>query len=123
VFADFDAVREDGDGLLEVPIDPDSTLGQEWTVIVDAPGFGACLIAWETDEGDRGDLERRFEALWTLDPRTVRHASHAAAGLVAHADPDRGERVQELLQDRPTALEHPTSALTALTNRMVEYLD
>lgn len=124
VFADFAEVHQAAGGPLEVPIDPDSTLGQEWTVIVDAPGFGACLIAWEESAGgDPDDLERRFEALWTLDPRTVRHASRAAAGLVAHADPVRGAEVRALLEDRPTSREHPTSALTALTNRMVEYLD
>ena len=43
----------------------------------------------------------------------------------AGEDQDVGEveRLEELLTDRPLALEEPAPALTALTNRMVAYLE
>jgi len=127
VFADFDAVAKPTDGPAEIPIGVDTALGQEWAVIVDAPGYAACLIAWEqpgvTEPGGADDLSRRFEALWTLDPVVTRRAAEAGAALVAREDPELGARMAALLVDRPLAFESPPAALTALTNRLVGYLD
>ena len=78
----------------EVPIAPEDALGNEWAVVIDAPGYAACLLAWETPESQRDDhlpdLERRFEALWTLDPRVVRRAALVGAALAARAGAERG---------------------------------
>jgi DICT domain-containing protein len=126
-FADFPAVAG-GDGApYELPITSEDALGNEWAVIVDAPGYAACLLAWETPESQRDDdvpeAERRFEALWTLDPQTVRRAALVGAALARRSAPEVGERMERLLEDRPLALESPAPALTALTNRIVSYLD
>ena len=71
VFADFADARRPLDGPAEIPIDPADALGNEWAVIVDAPGFAACLLAWEQPGPDgarrpgrprpafRGDLDAR----------------------------------------------------------------
>jgi len=127
VFADFPSVGHPAGGPVELPIRRDEPLGNEWAVVVDAPGYAACLLAWEhpggPPPGGEHDRERRFEALWTLDPRTVRAVSEAAARLAARADPAFGARVAELLADRPLAFEQPVPALTALTTRMVAYLE
>lgn len=126
VFADFDEMREGAGGLLEIPLERGGALEDEWVLVVDAPGFAACLLAWERPgdpESEDGDLERRFESLWTLDPVTVRSASRAGAAIVARSDARRGEELEEMLAERPLALERPTPALTGLTNRVVEYLD
>ena len=41
-----------------------------------------------------------------------------------HLDtPEHGEPVETLLRDRPLAMEVPAPALTALTNRLVAYLE
>ena len=127
VFADFDAVREPPGQPAEVPIAPEDVLGNEWAVVIDAPGYAACLLAWETPESQRDDhlpdVERRFEALWTLDPRVVRRAALVGAALAARAGAHVGERLEAVLRDRPLAFEAPASALTALTNRIVADLD
>jgi MerR family transcriptional regulator, light-induced transcriptional regulator len=126
VFADFPGgLRHPEGGPAEIPIAPDDALGNEWAVIVDAPGYAACLLAWEQPgEGRAGaDSERRFEALWTIDPEATRRAGQVAARLAGRADPAFGERLSELLSDRPLALDEPAPALTALTNRMVAYMD
>ena len=102
-------------------------LANEWAVIVDAPGYAACLLAWEQPgaiepEGpDDGD--RRFEAIWTIDPRATRRAAQVAARLAGSVDAGYGRRLEELLADRPLAMEEPAPALTALTNRMLAYLE
>jgi MerR family transcriptional regulator, light-induced transcriptional regulator len=63
-----------------------------------------------------------FEAVWTTDPAVVRSAALVAAGLAARVVP-QAARLPALMRERPPALEAPSPALTALTNRMVGYLD
>jgi DICT domain-containing protein len=127
VFADFERVRERPGHPTEVPISPADPLGNEWAVVIDAPGYAVCLLAWETPESQRDDhlpdRERRFEALWTLDPRVVRRAALVGAALAARAGAEAGARLEEVLRDRPLAFEAPAPGLTSLTNRIVGYLD
>jgi DICT domain-containing protein len=128
VFADFaGGVRHPVGAPAEIPIGEDDALGNEWAVIIDAPGYAACLLAWEqpglSEPGGPDDRDRRFEAIWTIDPEATRRAAQVAARLAGRADPVFGEHLQELLTDRPLALEEPAPALTALTNRMVAYLE
>jgi MerR family transcriptional regulator, light-induced transcriptional regulator len=123
-FADF-AEPGGGDGEpVRLPIAADDALGNEWAVIVDAPGFAASLVAWEQPgTGGGAERERRFEAIWTLDPEAARRACRTAARMAAAIDPATGERLDALLADRPLALEQPVPALTALANRVVGYLE
>jgi DICT domain-containing protein len=127
VFADFDEVTQREGRPTRIPISPDDALGNEWAVIVDAPGYAACLLAWETPESQRDahlpDRDRRFEALWTLDPHVARRAALVAAAIAGRVEPELGARLEAMLRDRPLAFDAPASGLTALTNRIVGYLD
>ncbi len=127
VFADFDGVAKPPGRPVEVPISADDAIGNEWAVVVDAPGYAACLLAWEQPRRDDGadlvDADRRFEAAWTLDPEVVRQAAKVSCALVRRADPELAAGYEELIADRPLAMETPAPALTALTNRMLAYLD
>ena len=79
-------------------------------------GLGAARAS--PSPATRDDLDRRFEAIWTLDPVATRRAAVVAARLAERADAGlRRERLEALLEDRPLALEEPAPALTALTNR------
>jgi MerR family transcriptional regulator, light-induced transcriptional regulator len=124
-FADFVAIRRTGDGPVELPVDRSDALGNEWALIVDAPGFAASLVGWEqpqTSDGDR-DADRRFEAIWTLDPQTTRRAALIAARMAGEVDAGLGAELEAGLADRPLAFEQPVPALTALVNRAVAYLE
>jgi MerR family transcriptional regulator, light-induced transcriptional regulator len=127
VFADFPEVHVGDREPAELPIPPDASLGHEWAVVIDAPGFAACLVAWETPESerDRGrpDAQREFESLWTMDPAAVRHAAHAGAMSAGQASPSVRDRLERLLAERPLAFDSPAPGLTALTNRMLGYLE
>jgi DICT domain-containing protein len=128
VFADFaDGPRHPAGAPAEIPIAVDDVLRNEWAVVVDAPGYAACLLAWEhpglTEPGGTDDRERLFETIWTIDAEATRRAAQVAARLAGRADPVFGARLEELLADRPLALEQPAPALAALTNRMVAYLE
>ena len=126
-FADFGQIGHPAGGPVEIPIASEDRLGNEWAVIVDAPGYAACLLAWEmpgiTAPGSSDDLTRRFEAIWTLDPRAVRKAATVAARLAGRADPELGDTLERLLGDRPLARDEPAPTLTALTNRMMAYME
>ena len=125
VFADFAEARVPEDGPIEVPVGPQDALANEWAVIIDAPGYAACLLGWEHPATGKttADGERRFEAIWTLDPRATRRAAQVAVGLAAREVPEEGGRVAAMLADRPLAIEEPAPSLTALTNRLVAYLE
>jgi DNA-binding transcriptional MerR regulator len=122
VFARFPRLRvEADDEPVEIPVEPADALGHEWAVVVDAPGFAACLVGWETPNGSSG--ERVFEAVWTMDSAVVRQAVQVGALLAGRTCPVAGDRLQTLLVDRPLAVERPAAGLTALSNRIVGYLD
>jgi DICT domain-containing protein len=124
VFADFDELSREPGRVAQIPIDLDDAIGNEWAVIVDAPGYGACLLAWEhpRQEGIPDD-RRRFEAIWSVHPRAVRRAAEVAARLAGQADEDYGAELEDLLRDRPLSMETPVPSLTALTNRAIAYMD
>jgi DICT domain-containing protein len=124
VFADFPGVRDEPGEPLEIPIGAADALGSEWVVVVDAPGFSACLLGWEPPRReDEPEADRAFEAVWTIDPHVTREAALVAARLVGRVDPANGARLEALLSDRPLATDQPSPALTALTNRMIAYVE
>ena len=127
VFADFPTYVQEPGRAVEVPIDLDDAIGNEWAVIVDAPGYAACLLGWEQPSSVEpfgpDDARRSFEAIWTIHPRAVRRAAEVAARLAAHANREYGAMLAALLEDRPLATEAPAPALTALTNRAIGYLE
>lgn len=106
-------------GPVEAPFAPDDPLAREWAVICDGPAYTACLIARERPADD----ERRFEALWTVDPGAVRDASRIAAALAARSVPRRMEEIADVLAEAPSL---PSGAdldrVTALTGRMIAYV-
>jgi DICT domain-containing protein len=126
VFADFPRLAMGAAAPCEVPLETDDALGNEWAVVVDAPGYSACLLAWEQPRSARKavpDREREFEAIWTLDPRVVRRAAQVGAALARRADDALGDHMDALLDERPLAMEQPAPSLTSVTNRIVGYLD
>ncbi|MEH3053579.1 MAG: MerR family transcriptional regulator [Patulibacter minatonensis] len=122
VFADFPDVSGEAGQPVRVPIAPTDALGNEWAVVVDAPGYAACLLAWERPNRPAGG-ERMFEAVLSMDPLAVRRAVQVASALAGRRDAQLGARLDGLVDGRALATEPPASALTALTGRMVAYLD
>jgi DICT domain-containing protein len=123
VFADF-ATAAGGDGEpTQVPVPAGAPLRREWMLVCEAPDYPVCLAGWEIP-GRQGadDASRRFEALWTLDPRPVREAARACAWLAESFSPGLG-----LLSRLPAEPAPPVSAdlqrATGLLTRMASYLD
>jgi DNA-binding transcriptional MerR regulator len=123
VFADFDTPTGGGGKPWQVPVPAGAPLRREWMVVCDARDYPACVAGWELPGQNRAsDADRRFEALWTLDPRPVRDAARACARLAESFSPGLN-----LLSQLPSEPAPPVSAdlqrATGLLTRMTAYLD
>ena len=109
---------------VEVALPPKAPLNREWIVVCDAPDLPACLAAVEQPgQGDTRGPRRLFEAVWTVDPRVVRHASRVAAALADSYRP--GWRITELtgLEEEAPVASADLRRASDLLNRMIVYLD
>ncbi len=125
VFADFPEARvpDDERAPIELPIDRGDPFGREWSLICDAPDYGAFLAAWERPgQDDVPDRARRFETVWSVEPSLVREASRIAAGFVERADAGLLRRVLPRLRDTPPPSGDELRLVGALTNRMIGYV-
>jgi DICT domain-containing protein len=123
VFADFAETRTPPGAPAELPINRSDPLGREWSLICDAPGYAAFLAAWERPgQDDVPDLERRFETVWSVEPRLVREAARIAAGLVERTEPALLDPIVERLRHTPPPSADELRLVGALTNRMVAYV-
>ena len=123
VLADFDKPRTPKHAPIELPIHREDPLGREWSLICDAPEYAAFLSAWERPGQDGvPDLERRFETIWSVEPRLVREASRIAAGFVERTRPDLLGPIVDRLRDTPPPSGEELRLVGALTNRMVAYV-
>ncbi|MDX6628563.1 MAG: MerR family transcriptional regulator, light-induced transcriptional regulator [Gaiellales bacterium] len=123
VFADFPEPRTPEHAPVELPIEREDPLGREWSLICDAPQYAAFLSAWERPGQDGvPDLDRRFETIWSVEPRLVREAARIAAGFVERSRPDLLDPIVERLRHTPPPSGEELRLVGALTNRMVAYV-
>jgi DICT domain-containing protein len=125
VFSDSAAGLEARAGQpVQVDLPPEAALNREWVLVCDAPDLPACLAAVERPgQEELPDAQRRFEAVWSVDHRVVRHASRTAAALADEVRPDwRSTELPELDQEAPAASSDLGRA-TGLLNRMMGYFD
>lgn len=121
-FSDGPAPHEDA-GVTLVHVPESAPLRREWTLVCHAEDYPACLAAWELPgQGGVADPDRRFEAVWTLDPAVVLDAARLGVDLVRSFAPEHAERFTA-----PTATVAESSPdlrnATTLLHRMVGYLD
>ncbi|KRB72732.1 hypothetical protein ASE01_22040 [Nocardioides sp. Root190] len=114
----------DDRGPLRATLAEDAPMRREWAVVCDAVDSTACLTAWELPGQHRvPDLDRVFEAAWTLDPVVVRDAARVAAGVAGAAGVvSAGALIQDLAEaPAPRSAGSPDG--TALYSRVVAYVD
>ena len=120
--ADFPAPEMPLWKAIEVPIAPDMPLQREWALVVDAPGYAACLAAWEVPEPFDDDRERTFEAVWTVEAEPVREAARILLRNAVASGPELLGNAERLLDDVPPAPTDALRQLGSLTNRMIAYI-
>jgi DICT domain-containing protein len=124
VFADFadrrGRLRRPEGGVVEVPLPLASPLRREWAVVCDGPSFGACLAGCERPgAAARG----RFEAVWSVEPEVVRRAAQLAVDLARRHGADVPPGAVPVPAPPPGGPVTVARWATAVTNRIVEYLD
>ena len=84
-----------------------------------------CLLGWEQPRPSAlPDRLRRFETVWTVDPRAVRTAARLAAHQVeSQLSPDRAESLSRHLSDQPAPASADLERVTSLFQRLVAYVD
>ena len=125
VFADMPDPREPRPGLpVEVALPRESPLNREWIVVCDAPDLPACMVAVERpgQEAVR-DVRRRFEAVWTVDPRAVRTASRVAVAIADDYRPGWRTAELDLLAQEPPRASTDLRRASDLLQRTMGYLD
>jgi DNA-binding transcriptional MerR regulator len=123
VFADFPAAAGADGEPRQVPIPFGAPMRREWVLVCEARDYPVCLAGWELPgHKDTDDRSRRFEVLWTLDPRPVRDAALTCGQLAESFSPGLG-----VLGRLPAEPAPPGSAdlqrATGLLTRMASYLD
>lgn len=124
VFADFDRKRKPRGGPAELPLHTADPASREWSIVCDGDGYAACLAGWELP-GQEGvpDMQRRFEALWSIEADVVREASGVALELTARSAPELAAAAPARLRSEAVPGSEDLRTLTSLTNRMLAYTE
>jgi MerR family transcriptional regulator, light-induced transcriptional regulator len=110
--------------LIEVALPPDAPLTREWLVVCDAVDLPACMTAVQLPgQGQRPEDDRRFEMLWSVDPRVVRDASLVAQALADEYAPQWRPAGLRVADDPPPHASPDLARASELFNRMLGYLE
>jgi len=122
VFADFEKSHNGTARPNEVALPADSPVLREWVLVCDAPGFAACVAGWELPAPlGTAERDRRFETVWTLEPRSVRAASAVGIGLLRASDPDQADVLEASLSPAVSAASPDLQRATSLFARIIDY--
>jgi DICT domain-containing protein len=123
VFADFGRAVRAQNGPAKVPIAPRTPLEREWAIVHLAPRSSVLLLGRELPGPRRPDARRRFALVWSAEPELVRDAIEAACAIAEETAPAVAADVRAELDGLPRPLGLDPRFVTALTNRMIGYLD
>lgn len=105
---------------VEVALDADSPMLNEWSLICHDPKLSVALIAWEIPRSGREPAPRRFEAVLTLEPGVVHDAARAFAAAAAAAG---GPDLAPVVAARATAAQEDPRRSASLLRRFAAYAD
>jgi DICT domain-containing protein len=108
---------------VEVALPREAQLNREWLVVCDSPDLPAFLAAVERPGQGTTSADRRFEALWSVDPVVVRDASRVAAALADRYRPDWRQGETVLPDGDPSSGSPDLHRASALFDRILGYLD
>jgi len=101
VFAAGNLDTVDDDDILRVRLDDGSPLREEWFLVVLTTDFCAVLLGEDTGEPVEHEIERRFDTVLSLDPRTVDGVARFIREEVATFDEDVAARIDDALERFP----------------------
>src|SRR3954447_1839675 len=120
------AFRQSGKrgAVVEVAAEPGTPILREWAIVCDSPTFSACLVGIEqVDTNPSSARPRQFEALWSVEPLAVREAARTGFAIASDLFPGVPTDVRERLQQPVRATYNSLRVATAVTNRIVAYME
>lgn len=129
-FADFGEPAEAGGPLpgsaapIKIPLTADAPARREWTLVCDSRDYPACVTGWEFPGQPRAaDASRRFEVIWSVDPKVVRDAAVICRQLARSARPGLGPLLDVLPSEPPAPASADLLRASSLLTRMTGYLE
>jgi MerR family transcriptional regulator, light-induced transcriptional regulator len=123
VLADFDQTHR-ADDLNYVAVPPGSPLSDEWVIVCDSAELPVVLAAVEVPGQESvPELDRLFDAVWTMDPETVRDASRICAEISLAYGAEDARPLLYHLADRPRPGVITPADASELFLRIMAYLD
>jgi MerR family transcriptional regulator, light-induced transcriptional regulator len=123
VFADFGPSSKTDASPLKITLPADSPMRREWTLVCEARDYPACVTGWEFPGQRETDADRRFEVMWSVDPRVVRDAMTICAELAESLAPGAGRLLSGLPSDPPLPASADLHRAAGLLTRMTGYLE
>lgn len=110
--------------LVKVPLARDASARREWTLVCESTEYSACLASWEfPGQQETTDSGRRFEVIWSLEPRVVRSAATICGQLARSIRPDLDHLLRAMPEEPPEPASADLRRATSLLSRMTNYLD
>lgn len=117
------APAQTGRAPVRISLPADAPLRREWSLVCEARDWHACVSGWEfPGQEHAGDAGRRFEVIWSVDPRVVRNAVTICAQLAESLSPGLS-LLGDLPSDPPPAASADLRRAAGLINRMTGYLE
>ena len=116
--ADFKEVGGPPEGPVEVPVERNHPLADEWAIVCDAPGFAACLAG--ASARPRASGCSRCCGRWSPTCAWTRCCS--GSSLPARTWPASTSAFPSACRGRPAANADSVARATSLTNRMLAYV-
>lgn len=124
VFADFSRHSAPDARPIRVALPESAPLRREWLLVCDDDSYPACVVGAERPgQGRSPDLDRTFEAVWSVDAHVVRDAARVCAALAASLAPGVTASLSDRLATTPPKASADLSRAHRLLERVVGYLD
>ncbi len=133
VFADFPESDLDARPV-QIALPEDAPMRREWAVVCDSSELPVVLTAWELPgQVDVPERQRLFESMWTVNGKAVHDAARVCEAVARQhrsgidGPASDGQPIHGATSEADPVLSRPhspdLSAVTALFNRMVAYVD
>ena len=109
-------------GALQIELEGDDPLRQEWFLAILSTDFTAVLAGLDNMENVSQEAYRRFECIWSFDVELVNRVLDTLEDVIAHYRPDVLPRLQRARRDYP-AVEPKSEVVVKFTNELLRFED
>lgn len=94
--------------VLQVELEGDDPLRQEWFLLILSPQFSALLCGQDQQAAVEEESLRQFETFWTFDPAHITQALESVEAVLDHYAPDKALQLRVARTATPPTQPNPT---------------